>query len=95
MVVTQAVTERKRLEDETREIQKMESIGRIAGGIAHDFNNILNIISASTALLERDLDKWRQGDSRKAINEAVQREDYESAARFRDTLRNLNTSTDT
>ena len=48
-------TERKRLEDQLRHVQKMESIGTLAGGIAHDFNNILASIIGYTELAIQDL----------------------------------------
>ncbi|HMF09195.1 MAG TPA: CheR family methyltransferase, partial [Thermoanaerobaculia bacterium] len=67
------ITERKSLEAELRQSQKLESIGRLAGGIAHDFNNILNIIAAYSAILARGAAEPKQAQSTEAIDKAVSR----------------------
>ena len=77
IAMAEDVTERKLLEEQLRQSQKLEAIGRLAGGVAHDFNNMLTAIGGYTAFalehapagspLESDLEEIGKATDRAAL----------------------------
>ena len=53
--IVRDLTDQRDLETQVREMQRLESVGRLTGGIAHDFNNLLAIIMGSVELIRQDL----------------------------------------
>ena len=75
--ISRDVTEVRRLEEQVRQAQKMESVGRLAGGIAHDFNNLLTAILGYTELL---LNQRGAHDPDRADLEEIQKAGQRAAA---------------
>ena len=73
-IIAEDVTEQRVLENQFRQAQKMEAVGRLAGGVAHDFNNLLMVISGYTeVLLERTESRNPLYPKIQAIHQATER----------------------
>ncbi len=79
---TRAEEERRRLEAQLLQAQKMESVGRLAGGVAHDFNNVLMVILGFAELIKR-----RRAGDQALVDELAEIE--RAATRARDVTRQL------
>src|SRR3989441_6627459 len=77
------ITDRKRLEMQLQQAQKMESVGQLAGGIAHDFNNMLTAITANAELVQ---DQLPAGDPRRDDVEEIKAAATRAAALTRQLL---------
>jgi two-component system, cell cycle sensor histidine kinase and response regulator CckA len=73
-VFAEDITERRFLERQLLQSQKMDAVGRLAGGVAHDFNNLLGVILGQTELLQDELDSSPSVHRRaEAIDHAARR----------------------
>ncbi|MBI2681718.1 MAG: response regulator [Acidobacteriales bacterium] len=77
LVTATDITERRVLEEQLRQSQKMEAVGTLAGGVAHDFNNLLTVIKGYGTLLQEQLDGSEKG--RNELGEILQAADRASS----------------
>ena len=70
VVVLGDISERKRLESQLLQAQKMEAVGRLAGGVAHDFNNLLGVITGYGELLMRQASEAQRGKIEQVLKAA-------------------------
>jgi two-component system cell cycle sensor histidine kinase/response regulator CckA len=81
--ISHDVTERRKLEAQFQQAQKMEAVGRLAGGVAHDFNNLTTVILGYCELLLPD---FKAGDPQRADLEEIQKAGTRAAALTRQLL---------
>jgi PAS domain S-box-containing protein len=72
VVAVRDLTEKRSLERQFRQAQKMEAVGRLAGGVAHDFNNLLTVIIGHVDLLMRDASQAPTRESLTEVRAAAQ-----------------------
>ena len=75
--ITEDITDARELEDQLRQGQKMEAVGRLAGGVAHDFNNVMTVILGYSAVLLQELS---QNSSARHFVQEIQRAGERCAA---------------
>ncbi len=68
--ITEDITDARELEDQLRQAQKMEAVGRLAGGVAHDFNNVMTVILGYSSVLLQELS---QNSSARYFVQEIQR----------------------
>jgi signal transduction histidine kinase/CheY-like chemotaxis protein len=79
--IARDLTQRRRLEADLRQAQKMEAIGRLAGGVAHDFNNLLTVINGNAEVL-----RTRSSNSDSSLVEEIARAGEQAASLTRQLL---------
>ena len=82
-LIAEDVTEHRQLEEQFRQAQKMEAVGRLAGGVAHDFNNLLMVINGYTEVL---LEKMELGSETHQKVESIHQAADRAAALTRQLL---------